>query len=460
MQLSCAIDTDSRAIVVRYAQKIVFVFFDNHEEMVYNSTINRKPPAKPKRLQTITAGKSKEIMIMKEQKNNHSAGFKKAIAVVLMGAICMTAAVSVGSLTKNVTVTDGNEKVSIDTINPDTDAILSKTGVELGENDKLVRTDDGKNGVNISIIRAFDVESSDGSTAVVDESSVADSLLSAGMTLSENDSFSLAQAIESIGAETEVKLARFQITVDVRGEKVTKYVPAGTVKSALEFLGVELNDNDIVSVDINTNVKEGLEVEIKNVEVKTVTKTETIDYETIYKDSDDLYIGTTETETYGVEGERTIVTEEKYVNGVLESSEGISSEVTKEPVDAVILNGTKEQETASSSISYDYTYPGDGHLTNMSGIYYGPSGLETYYNLPMEGVVGVMRNLGYDEVNYPYWVRDDGCKMLGNYIMVAADYSIRPRGTIVPTSLGAGIVCDTGGFIYNNPLQLDIATAW
>ena len=44
--------------------------------------------------------------------------------------------------------------------------------------------------------------------------------------------------------------------------------------------------------------------------------------------------------------------------------------------------------------------------------------------------------------------------------MVAADLSIRPRGSTIATSLGMGLVCDTGSFIYNNPTQLDIATTW
>jgi 3D (Asp-Asp-Asp) domain-containing protein len=44
--------------------------------------------------------------------------------------------------------------------------------------------------------------------------------------------------------------------------------------------------------------------------------------------------------------------------------------------------------------------------------------------------------------------------------MIAADLSIRPRGSLVPTSLGMGIVCDTGTFIYTNPTQIDIAVAW
>ncbi len=394
---------------------------------------------------------------MKNQKKTHSAGFKKAVTIAVLGGVCLTAAVSVGSLSRTVTVTDGNETIKINTITPDTQSVLSRTGIELGENDKLVRTDDDKKGVNISVIRAFDVDNEEkNETSALNEASVADAMLSAGMTLSNNESRSLAEALESTGSDTEVKLSRYEITVDVRGEKITKYVPAGTIKGALDFLGVELADNDIVNVDVNKSVQAGLEVEIKRVEYKTVTDYQSISYDTVYKDSDELYTDETETEVEGSNGQRMIVTKEKYVNGELVSEEEIKNEVTKEPVDAVVLKGTKEHET----ISYDYTYPGDGHLTNMSGIYYGPSGLETYYNLPMDGIVSVMRGMGYSESEYPYWVRDDGCKMLGSYIMVAADFGIRPRGSIVPTSLGAGIVCDTGGFIYNNPYQLDIATTW
>lgn len=102
----------------------------------------------------------------------------------------------------------------------------------------------------------------------------------------------------------------------------------------------------------------------------------------------------------------------------------------------------------------------ENHLTATGGVYAGPSGKETYYNLNMKGVVKIMRNLGYSEEEYPYWVREDGCKMLGDYIMVAANLEERPKGTIVETSLGDAIVCDTGGFAKNNRTQLDIAVNW
>ena len=144
-------------------------------------------------------------------------------------------------------------------------------------------------------------------------------------------------------------------------------------------------------------------------------------------------------------------TEESKTAAVTETSETI--EETESYSEEYIDNDTE------TSATYCYTTDGS-HLNSQNGVFDGPSGLETYYNLPMDGVVSIMRNIGFDETNYPYWVRDDGCKMLGDYIMVAADLSIRPRGSTVPTSLGTGLVCDTGGFIYNNPYQLDIAVVW
>ena len=70
------------------------------------------------------------------------------------------------------------------------------------------------------------------------------------------------------------------------------------------------------------------------------------------------------------------------------------------------------------------------------------------------GVVNIMRNMGNTD---DYWVREDGVKMLGDYVMVAADLSIHPRGVIVETSLGQGLVCDTGDFTED---IYDVATDW
>ena len=96
-------------------------------------------------------------------------------------------------------------------------------------------------------------------------------------------------------------------------------------------------------------------------------------------------------------------------------------------------------------------------LTRSKGVNYGPTGKETYYNLPMQGVVRIMRRMGYSEAEYPYWVRNDGVKMLGEYVMVAANFNHFPRGSIVECSLGTALVCDTGHLEWN---QHDIAVTW
>ena len=102
----------------------------------------------------------------------------------------------------------------------------------------------------------------------------------------------------------------------------------------------------------------------------------------------------------------------------------------------------------------------DDCLNSHNGVFQGPSGRETFYNLNMDLVVAYMRDLGYSEEDYPYWVRADGCKMLGNYIIVAANFSTRPKGTILETSLGTAIVCDTGSFVNTYPNGIDIAVDW
>lgn len=96
-------------------------------------------------------------------------------------------------------------------------------------------------------------------------------------------------------------------------------------------------------------------------------------------------------------------------------------------------------------------------LNSYNGTVKGPNGKETYYNLDMTGVIWIMEDLGY---NYKYSVREDGVKMYGPFIMVAADLDLRPRGSIIKTSLGWAMVCDTGAFTQWNPTQLDVAVTW
>ena len=384
---------------------------------------------------------------MDNQKKNRT-GLKKVLSVALMGTICLTAAVSVASLSETVTVTDGENTVTINTINPDTNAILDKSGIKLGENDKLVRTDDGSNSVNIAILRGVTMDTVNQDKSLqMKEASAADSFLTAGMTISKNEDDSLASAAEVSTVETEIKLARNKIVIDLRGEKLEKEVPAGTVKDALAYLDIELGKNDMIDVDLNTKIENGTKIVIKNVKYKTVTEKETLDYEVEYQDTETLYIGETKVETEGVKGERTVVTKEKYVNGKLDSTELVSTEITKEPVNKVVLNGTAEKV---SIVEANYGTVTDNEttqtLTDMNGnevkyshvlrgpatAYYAPAGAGTATGrLARYGVVAV------DPSEIPY----------GSILYIVSD-----DGFVY----GYAVAGDTGGFIYYTDVLVDL----
>lgn len=142
-------------------------------------------------------------------------------------------------------------------------------------------------------------------------------------------------------------------------------------------------------------------------------------------------------------------------------------ELEKENLDKEEEQEPVVQESAPSSnsnISYQtepvqtYSYQNDGScLTPSGGVYYGPTGKETYYNLDMNGVISNAQAQG---IQGEYWIREDGVKMYGDYVIVAANLDTHPRGSTVETSLGTGIVLDTGGFAASDPNQVDIAVDW
>ena len=155
------------------------------------------------------------------------------------------------------------------------------------------------------------------------------------------------------------------------------------------------------------------------------------------------------------------------VSKKLFATEDEADAASKEPilpvagVESVFLSEPSESSTFDLDSLSDSTVSKNGWdgpvLNAHNGLNKGPNGDETYYNLDMKKVVENMHKMGFKG---EYWVREDGVKMFGDYTMVAADLDVHPRGSIVETSLGTGIVCDTGDFAKTNHTQLDIATNW
>lgn len=108
-----------------------------------------------------------------------------------------------------------------------------------------------------------------------------------------------------------------------------------------------------------------------------------------------------------------------------------------------------EQQQQQQQKQESYTAPVGGVLTPSSGVCWFNNHKETYYNLDMSGVVANAKNMG---IEGDYWVRGDGVKMYGSYVIVAAQMD---KGTIIETSLGTGIVLD-----WCQAGTVDLATSW
>lgn len=141
----------------------------------------------------------------------------------------------------------------------------------------------------------------------------------------------------------------------------------------------------------------------------------------------------------------------------------VLTEVVENQEDIIDILG-RELEELSNEVAILHSILEDGVVPNVlnrtRGVAFFQGHRETWYNLDMSVIVQTARNTiaGYEDAEY--WIREDGCKMLGNYIMVAADQEVHPYGSIVQTSLGEGIVVDTGTFRFFDHNQLDIAVDW
>lgn len=128
-----------------------------------------------------------------------------------------------------------------------------------------------------------------------------------------------------------------------------------------------------------------------------------------------------------------------------------------EDIQIQVVEENQHEETIIIESNLEPLIQSSDILTASKGVNYYNNNKETYYNLDMSGCISIMRDMGNTD---EYWIREDGVKMLGSYVMCAANLNIHPRGSLVETSLGTAIVVDTGEFANNNPNQIDIAVTW
>ena len=119
-----------------------------------------------------------------------------------------------------------------------------------------------------------------------------------------------------------------------------------TVADVLDNLDIKLNKLDRVSLPLDEIAKEGMDIKIDRVVVENLENKIEIPFETESRENNDMFEGEKKVITKGEVGQKTESLKNTYVNGVLETTEVLKSEITKDPVKEVVEVGTKKGTVA------------------------------------------------------------------------------------------------------------------
>lgn len=234
-------------------------------------------------------------------------------------------------------------------------------------------------------------------------------------------------------------------TLDLYGNKSEFRTQTETIGEMLKEKNITLGANDRVSLSLDTQISVGIEVRIWREGKQTVAVNEPIPVISRIVYDNDRPIGYRAVQTKGIPGIRSVTYQLEIKDSIEVSRVEIASIVTRKPTEQVEVIGLFND--------------GSG-LTKSKGAQYfvdskGVSHRETYYDLDMSRVMQSCGQGGY------YSVRPDGAKVdAGGYVIIAANFAIYPRCSIVETSLGPAKVYDTGGFVARFPYGYDLATDW
>ncbi len=270
----------------------------------------------------------------------------------------------------------------------------------------------------------------------------------AGFRLNNEDTAMMQRSDDILHDGVGLKLVidrAVPIELDLYGRLLTMHTQADTVGDMLAEKGISIGKQDRVSLATTTPITPESKIRVWREGKQTLSIDEQVPFGTEIVYDADRPLGYRESQTKGTAGVRTITYEVEIKDGVEVYRNEIARIVTKEPAKQIDVIGLQNNGTG---------------LTKSKGAQYfvdsrGVSHRETYYDLPMNVVMGACGQGGL------YTVRPDGAKVdAQGYIIIAANYARYPRCSIVETSLGPGKVYDTGGFAAVHPEGFDLATDW
>lgn len=372
--------------------------------------------------------------------------FKRLTSLLVMVAITVSSVFTVMAATRDVNLTYNGERYTLQTTSAGTQDILNQAKaqypeIEVGPQDNIFRSEDDT-AISLTVQSAYhasvladDVKHA--AFAYYGED-VEDVLEKVGVTLGVNDVVEPAKN-EKVTDDTEITVTRrYEVAITADGETRELLAPSNTVAQTLEDQGVTLGPDDLVSVNLDERVCDGMQIVVSRVTYQEVTVTEEIPFETTTKKDASLDKGKTIVEVEGQVGSQSVVKRQKMVDGQLAEETVLSTTVLQEPVTKVVTVGAKPK----SGIA---VVNGDGTLTDHNGN-------TIKYSKVITGRSSAYTGGGYTSTGKPAAVG-----------LVAVNPKIIPYGTKMyiaspdgKTVYGYAIAADTGGGVKSGRIVADL----
>ncbi len=281
------------------------------------------------------------------------------LAVVCLALVLCLSACS-GGKEVTLTIQDGKSDTTVTaTVGETVEEVLEEAEITVGAHDVVTPEPDyqiQEDDTLITIERYMEVTIHDGDDVQdvgLYGGTVQDALDEADIELGENDTVE-PDVDTNLTDGMEITVSRWHtVTLTVDGESEEILTDAVTVQDLLDDQEIELGEEDEITPEPDTEIEDDMEIVIKRTITEEVTETEEVPYETTYEDSSDLYEGETSVSQKGVKGEKEVTYKVSYENGEEVSREAVSEKVTKEPVNEIVLRGTKEHESTEAVSAAD-----------------------------------------------------------------------------------------------------------
>ncbi len=278
-------------------------------------------------------------------------------------------------------------------------------------------------------------------------------LAECGLELGENDILSVSPDAALYDSANIVITRAGTVTITTADGSSEANVTKGTVGEAVAEAGYTVDENDRLVPEADTAVTDGMQIRIIRIDTATETQTAPIDFGVTYVDDPTMMQGEEKVTSEGSAGEKTLIYSVETKDGKESSRTLVEEQITKEPSDKVIARGTatptpKPTEAPAKKQSSSAKVSVDTAAGTINGISYSKkiTVTATAYS------TSPSENGGYSTTAMGTPLRKG---------VIAVDPSVIPLGTKVYVaapdgswSYGTAVAQDTGGAVKGNKIDL------